>query len=263
MLKAILNGAGIREFGVAPMPPEQALLPCRGISRLPRGARAVVVCLFPYYSPGLAGNISRYAMVEDYHRVAGKMLSRACEALAGAYPAEFVPFVDSSPIPEVAAAVRAGLGVQGRSGLLIAPDYGTYVFIGEIVTDFPFDFSAPSQGSCRGCGQCERACPGNALKGGVVDTGRCVSDISQRKGELSPEQEELVKKGGLLWGCDRCQLVCPHNRGVKATHIKEFRENILTTVAFGQIRPLCKTRAFGFRGPRVLERNYRIVYGDD
>ena len=75
MLKQILNQAGIREFGICPMPPGDALLDCRAKSRLPENARSVIVCLFPYYSPGLAGNISRYAMVEDYHKVAREILS--------------------------------------------------------------------------------------------------------------------------------------------------------------------------------------------
>lgn len=263
MLKQILNQAGVREFGVCPMPPEDALLDCRAKSRLPENARSVIVCLFPYYSPGLEGNISRYAMVEDYHKVARQILAPACEALRQAYAAEFSWFADSSPIPEVSAAVQAGLGMRGRNGLLITPDYGTYVFLGEIVTDHLFDYSAPAQGSCLGCGRCEAACPGGALCGGAVDISRCVSDISQRKGELTPSETELIRAGGLLWGCDRCQLVCPHNREVKQTHIQAFQKNIVASVAYGQIRPLCKTRAFGFRGPRVLERNYHILYGDD
>lgn len=90
------------------------MLQCRAKSKIPEGAKSVIVCLFPYYSPELEqGNISQYAMVEDYHKVVGSYLSRACELLSQV-GGKFVPFVDNSPIPEVSIAYRPDLENKAR-----------------------------------------------------------------------------------------------------------------------------------------------------
>lgn len=100
----------------------------------------MLALLFPYRFPDddPGRNLSRYACVEDYHQAGGRVLRALAEDLAILWPGRaFEPFLDNSPLPEVYAAALCGLGVVGDNGLLIHPRYGSYVFIGTIVTDAP------------------------------------------------------------------------------------------------------------------------------
>ena len=117
-----LKEAGITEAGAVSFASCLPLLPCRAAARLPENAAAVIVCGFPYYIK-IEGqrNLSRYAAVPDYHRVVMAVLEPLCARLSAEFPGDFVPFVDNSPIREVDAAARAGLGVVGRNSLLLNP----------------------------------------------------------------------------------------------------------------------------------------------
>ena len=117
----ILQGREAYPFGIcrfADLPP---LLECRAKQRLPENAQSVLVCLFPYYTgEHPERNISRYAMVTDYHLIAGEYLQRFCEALRQQLPNNrFEPFTDNSPVPEVRSALLAGVGRRGKNGLLL------------------------------------------------------------------------------------------------------------------------------------------------
>ncbi len=265
MLKEIVNGAGISQFGVAAYADCLPLLPCRGQVRIPEGARSVIVCLLPYYVGDYPErNISRYTLADDYHTIGRGILEKIASRLGEVYPqGSFACFVDSSPIREVRAAYLAGLGVIGRNGQLIHPEFGSYVFIGEIVTNLEFPLSVPLPGSCLGCGACVRICPGRALKGdGTVEESRCRSYITQKKGELSPWEMESIRRGGMVWGCDLCTDVCPHNRGARKSDIPAFYENIVPVLTGENLAELKKRKALGFRGKGVLERNLAILAGE-
>ncbi|MDF2567010.1 MAG: hypothetical protein K0R90_466, partial [Oscillospiraceae bacterium] len=263
-LKEILLQHRITEFGVCAFPKKEQLIPCRAISRLPSEPKCVIMCAFPYYvGEPQPRNISRYAIVNDYHVVVKNILSSACEKLARCFGADFVPFVDNSPIPEVACAVQARIGFKGKNGLLINQKYGSYVFLGEIVTDFAFEPSSPLENPhCIGCNRCIRFCPTRALKTQPFDKDRCLSHITQKKGELSQEEQELIQKSGILWGCDKCQEVCPHNKEIPKTQLQDFLDDIVSFAEYERIEELVKTRAFGFRGADVVKRNYRIISGN-
>jgi len=263
-IKEAALSCGIPDCGTASFAECLPLLPCRAAERLPDNARTVIVCIFPYKTPDQPRNISRYAMVQDYHRVAGDMLQQLTERLITLYPDyRFAYFADNSPIREVDAALRAGLGVLGRNSLLIHPKYGSWVFIGEIVTDLPVDLPDHEKKDCIGCGLCEKSCPGGALANGKVDTLHCLSDITQRKGDLTAEEAELVKKGGSLWGCDICSEVCPMNRDSSLTPIPAFLTDIKPVLTREDLTRAVRFRAYGFRGPAPLRRNYTLLYPED
>ena len=78
---------------------------------------------------------------------------------------------------------------------------------------------------------------------------------------MTQQEIRMIKSGNLIWGCDICQEVCPHNRNVQLTEVPGFRDNQIAEVVYSQIKELVKTRAFGFRGSKVVERNYEILYG--
>jgi epoxyqueuosine reductase QueG len=238
------------------------LIECRQQRRLPERPKSIVVMLFPYYAGEYPNrNVARYAMADDYHGVCAAYLKAFAGMLQNAHPGHaFVPFVDVSPIREVEAARLAGLGAIGRHGMLINEKYGTRVFIGEIVTTLDMPASKPAEGSCLECGKCEAACPGGAIKQGKpIDKERCLSHISQKKGALAEEEQALLKKNGLAWGCDTCADICPHNRDPKPTPIDAFKKGLLPVLTLDNLEDALKTKPFNWRGRDVLVRNLGII----
>jgi len=185
------------------------------------GARSVI-CLAVSYAPAAspprrAGFVSRYARGRDYHDV----LKRRCQRLMrsiGRIGPDFVgrAFVDTAPVAERSLAAAAGLGWIGRNGCLLCPGLGGYIVLAEIVCNLPLVPDAPLEAGCGDCHACIDACPAGALLGdGLMDARRCLSYLSiEHRGRVEPESWPLW--GGRLFGCDRCQEICPHNRGVPA-----------------------------------------------
>ena len=249
-------------FGYAPVESAMPFLQCRALSRIPEKACSVIVLLFPYYTgPCSKRNISRYAMIPDYHMVAGQYLSQLCERLRREYPDNaFEYFTDNSPLREVSCANAAGLGVIGDNGLLIHPQYGSYIFIGEIVSDLPLAYSQPSKNHCLQCGICRKSCPNGAIgPEGAVDLSLCRSHITQKKGELTPFEQEQIVAGGLIWGCDICNDSCPLNRHVSITPIPEFLESVIPVMSEEDVISLLKTRPYNYRGQKTILRNFHLL----
>lgn len=240
---------------------EQLVIPgIRSASRIPQNAKSILVGLFPYNVGCKQDNLSLYSVIADYHDVAGEMLDSACQKLCEIFPKNsFVPFVDASPIAEVTAALKSGLGILGRNGQLITEKYGSMVFIGEIVTDLELNLVDNGIKSCEACGKCIDACPTGALSGSGFCKDICRSHFSQKKGELTEWETEQLKNGGLAWGCDICTLACPHNESVEITPIKRFYEDVQPTLTEQNIEILIKNRAFAWRGEKVLRRNLSIL----
>lgn len=235
------------------------LIECRAKSRLPENAKTVIVACFPYLLEDEEykdRNISKYAVVTDYHTVALGRLEKAAEMLRILYPDNhFAVFADNSPIPEVRAACGAGLGVRGINTLLITEKYGSYVFIGEIVTDLEIKTTDNKIKACIGCKKCIDACPVKAISEIAFNKKSCLSAVTQKKGELSAEEEKLMKECGCVWGCDICQDICPMNKNAAKTEMKEFLSSPVPHVSES-----CKLdgRAYEWRGRKVIERNIRI-----
>lgn len=264
MLEIIMLANGMSEVGVCAYESiADRLLPCMAKGRLPQNAKSVIMALFPYKVPGVEGNLSKYAVVPDYHEVAGRMLDGAVKALEHAFPGySFVWFVDNSPVPEVYAAALSGLGVVGDNGLLINQKFGSYCFIGSIVTDLDVPLTGGEIKGCQHCGKCREACPGGALREDSFDRSRCLSDISQRKGTLSAQDIALLRKNGLVWGCDVCQNVCPMNEGAADTYIEPFLQSANPNVTIDNLAT-ATDRAYLYRGRAVVERNINIFDNPD
>ena len=248
--------ANIREFSVCEFSfVSPLLIDCRAKTRLPKNAKSVIMAAFPYkVKAEPPKNISRYAAVKDYHIVCAKMLNDASEQLKKAFPNnEFEVFLDNSPIPEVAAANHSGLGLLGKNGLLINKKYGSFVFLGEIVTDLEL---IPDSGGekCLDCGRCISACSS------ITDKETCLSAVTQRKGELSGDEIARIRSGGSCWGCDLCSEVCPMNEKAEETYIKEFTLGYRNSFSPDEDR---EGRAYNWRGKAVIERNYKIITEKD
>ena len=250
-------------WGVCDFAPfAEHILPCRAAKRIPDGAQSILVALFPYYLGEDAyedSNISRYAVVPDYNDFLRDMLCEAAAELSELVPNEqFAAFCGNSPLPEVAAAVKAGLGTRGRNGLLLTERYGSWVFIGEIVTTMHLTPAEKELQLCDSCDLCIRACPTGALSESGFDDTLCLSAITQQKKPLTPQQEEMIRQTGCAWGCDICQKACPKNKGVMTTEIELFLNGVKTRAEHGED---LEGRAYGWRGAKVIERNLDILDG--
>jgi len=194
------------------------------------GLKSLIVFIFPYYTDDKDGNLGRYARFKDYHSVLGAILGDFTEYLKEINP-EYIFFqsADNSPINEKAAAALCGLGSIGKNQLLINETYGSYVFIGCILTNMPLRSAERETDifKCSECGECVRACPTGALSDGGFDKSLCLSYLTQKKGGMSEAQLQILKAGKTIWGCDLCQEVCPKNRGIQKTGIKDFKENLI------------------------------------
>ncbi len=228
--------------------------------------RSVIIFAVPYFAGTASGNISLYAVSEDYHYYFKELFGVLIPHLAQLFPTRrFRGFSDSSPIDEVKCALYARLGVLGDNSMLINEKYSSFVFLGEILTDIEYDkistFGEWRIEHCEGCGECKRACP--SKKHGL----ECLSSLTQKKGILDEASERLITDRGMAWGCDMCQLACPHTK-------KMLKEKIVTPIEFfHKNRIECLTtqrldgmgedefsrRAYSWRGRAVIARNLRLL----
>lgn len=230
--------------------------------------KTVLVAAFPYYAGERPGNLSLYARGLDYHTVVTGRLNTICNFLSEKYKnSHFLPGADNSPLPERQAAWRCGIGLRGKNGLVIVPPYGSYVFLGTILTDAELDLPEHTPApDCIGCGKCLSACPGNALGERGVEVSRCLSELTQKKGTLTAEEESLLKAHPLIWGCDRCQQVCPYNAHPALSPLLEFRERLVDNLVSADLEGLTNRtfrekygdRSFAWRGPAPLRRNLEL-----
>ena len=260
-LARIFAAEGIDQWGICSFQ-GLPLLPVGSRRRLPEDARSVIVILIGYYIGEYPNrNLSRYALVDDYHTVFGEKLGRVVENLWNLFKTHrFIQFVDASPIQEVLAAYRAGLGDVGQNGQLLNPVYGSRCFIGEIVTDLELPpFSGEPPKICTNCGACVSACPTSALSPQGFQKDRCRSWITQKKGKLTPWEARQIQLGGFVWGCDRCTDACPVNRGAAASRVPEFYQGVVPRLTPENAGPLCASKAYGWRGETLLLRNLRLL----
>lgn len=236
------------------------------LSRCGLSPRSMIVFLLPYYA-GETENLSRYAAARDYHIAIRALTGRLTDRLSFLFPgSQSVGFGDHSPIDERHAAIAAGLGILGDSGLLINETYGTYVFIADVLTDIPPEALGAIEPMplrrCEGCGACRRACPTGILRG---EGESCLSAVTQKKGELSEEECRLMRRCHTAWGCDLCQTSCPHNRAPVLTPLSFFREERITALTEEVLASMDKesfsSRAFAWRGRRTVERNVAVLEG--
>jgi len=165
-------------------------------------------------SPSEPGYIARFARGRDYHKV----LRRWCRELMDRLR-EIAPdfdgraFVDTAPVMERSLAAAAGLGWIGRNGCLVTEEFGSYVLLCEIVSNLPLAPGRPIESGCGDCDACVRACPTGALgEDGLVDSTKCLSYLTiEHRGQAT---KEMLNCNRGLYGCDICQEVCPHNRGL-------------------------------------------------
>lgn len=243
-------------------------------------ARSVIVVALNYYTPdqheenSKTGKVSRYAWGDDYHDVLKTRLESLLAWIREREPAAAGKIcVDIQPTLDKAWAVRAGLGWLGKHTNVITPEYGSWVFIGELLLNLDLEPDVTVvEDHCGTCTLCIDACPTQAIaEPYVVDSNKCISyaTIELR----TPELPELVQQGlsGWLYGCDICQDVCPWNRfeqKTSETRLEPRTGNV--NAELDQIMELTpETYAARFRGSAMkrakltgLQRNARALLSD-
>ena len=154
---------------------------------------------------------SNYAWGDDYHLVIKSKLFSLLEFIKNSNPSiKGLVCVDTAPIMEKVWAQRAGLGWQGKHTNLISTDFGSWLFLGEIIIDFELEHDDPfTKDLCGSCTACIDACPTHALGEYELDSGKCISYLTiEHRGDFSKGNDNL---DGWIYGCDICQEVCPWN----------------------------------------------------
>ncbi|MGL6105170.1 tRNA epoxyqueuosine(34) reductase QueG [Romboutsia sp.] len=235
-----------------------------------RNAKSIIVCAFPYYiGEDEESNLSKYCYGKDYHIVAKSIMEEISNHLIQRIDGfEYKIFVDNGPLVDRYLAYSAGVGYFGLNNNIITDDYGSYVFIGYIINNYEFNADEPLPKTCIKCGKCVEYCPGNALLGNFeMNPKRCLSYITQKKGDLDNDEIEALKENKKIFGCDICQDVCPHNKNIIKTNIDEFKNNIITKLEYEEINEISNKefkkkygdRAFSWRGKNIIKRNLELI----
>lgn len=150
----------------------------------------------------------------DYHMILKDRLTKLEEFIRTRVPeVKLKSMCDTGELSDRAVAERAGIGWSGKNCAIITPEFGSYVYLGELITNLPFEPDQPVENLCGDCNKCLEACPTGALvQGGQINAKRCLGYLTQTKDMIPDEFRKKI--GNRLYGCDSCQTACPKNKGI-------------------------------------------------
>ena len=192
-------------------------------------AQSVICVAVNYYTPTVhdpdteEGKISRYAWGDDYHIHVTKRIQMLFDCIKQLAPeSDGRYYVDTGPMMDKVWTARAGLGWQGKHTNLITKEYGSWVFLGEIITTLKLNYDTPMEDFCGTCTACVDACPTDAIREPyIVDSNKCISYLTiEHRGEIAESLGKNFEQW--IYGCDICQDVCPWNRFQQETEHQEF-----------------------------------------
>lgn len=235
--------------------------------------KTIISIAFPYiYNLHLNDEFyfSKYTISQDYHRVIRNYLNKIVnfiESLGG----NALAFVDSNSLPERYIAKLCGIGFIGKNNMVITEEYGSFIFLGEIITDLEMEESKELNISCGNCNACISKCPTKSVNENHCNPNICLSYITQKK---YIEDKWFEKLNGRIFGCDSCQLACPYNKKIKFSNLKEFKPLVyMEHINLEQLIMMdnkvfnekYKITSCGWRGKNMLQRNalinYTVKYG--
>lgn len=210
------------------------------------------------------GKFCRASWGKDYHHILRERLQKLASFIQERVPeAEISSMVDTGELADRAVAERAGIGWSGKNCAIITPEFGSYVYLGEMITNLPLPPDEPVEDLCGSCNKCVDACPTGALvQGGQLDANKCLAFLTQTKGFLPDENRNQIANN--LYGYDTCQLVCPYNKKMDVHHHPEMEPD--PEVVKPKLKPLLKmsNREFktkfgpiagSWRGKKPIQRN--------
>ncbi|MFP5502486.1 MAG: tRNA epoxyqueuosine(34) reductase QueG, partial [Candidatus Sericytochromatia bacterium] len=246
--------------------------------RLLPGVKSIVAVGMSYGMPdeakpeGLHGWLSRYCRGEDYHQLIEARMASLASWLEAALPGvKTYAHIDVGAPIDRAVAVRAGLGRHGKSTIMIAPGYGTWTFLGEILTTAPLPPDPPAVWNvCGSCTRCLDACPTGCLTEWAIDSTRCLGYLNQMDGAIPVEFRAPM--GDRLFGCDDCQDVCPYNKTAKMGLHPEYapeagagaHPSLLELLAMDEstFEARWGPTAAAWRGLETIQRNALVALGN-
>ncbi|MCJ9428133.1 tRNA epoxyqueuosine(34) reductase QueG [Kordiimonas marina] len=172
------------------------------------------------------GNISVYARGKDYHDIIKKRLKALGRYMAETWGCQLKVFVDTAPVAEKPLAAQAGLGWQGKHTNLVSREYGSWLFLGAILTDMELPVDAAHRDQCGSCQACLDACPTNAFPAPYqIDARRCISYLTiEHKGPVPEEFRKAL--GNRIYGCDDCLAACPWNKFAEVSREAAFHARV-------------------------------------
>jgi len=270
------------ESGYGPVPFEwQEVAERVDPDRILPGAQSIIAAGISYLmddpEPGAGatggprGWLSRYCRGQDYHQTLRVRLNQVAEWLQEQAPgARTATLLDTGPLLDRSVAERAGIGKWGKHTNLITPEYGTWVFLGEILTDLSLPPDEPVEAACGSCTLCLDACPTQCLTEWQLDATRCLSYITQIRGSVPPEYRAVM--GNRIFGCDDCQDVCPYNKRARRGLHPEFapvpeigaEPDLLTllTMTKSDFKRWFEPTAAAWRGKTTIVRNAIVALGN-
>lgn len=212
------------------------------------------------------GKITPNSWGMDYHYILQdklERLARGIEALTADF--EYKGMVDTGALVDTAVARRAGIGFIGKNGLVISKEFGSYMFLGELITNLEIEPDTPVDYGCGDCNRCVEACPTSCLLGdSTMDARRCLSFQTQDKGMMDLEFRKKIKT--VIYGCDICQICCPYNKGVASPPVVEIDPDLahpelipFLELSNGQFKKKFGMIAGSWRGKNILQRNAIIA----
>lgn len=216
------------------------------------------------------GMFARASWGEDYHHVLRDRLQKLESYILEKLPdAKLQSMVDTGELSDRAVAERAGIGWSGKNCAIITPEFGSYVYLGEMITNIPFAPDTPIEDQCGSCRACLDACPTGALvQGGQINAQRCVSFLTQTK-DFLPEVFR-TKIGNRLYGCDSCQTACPKNKGIDFHFHEEMEPNPevvkpllkpILSISNREFKETFGSLSGSWRGKKPIQRNAIIALG--
>ncbi|WP_027631611.1 tRNA epoxyqueuosine(34) reductase QueG [Clostridium hydrogeniformans] len=238
--------------------------------------KTIISVAFPYvhnFNNHKDVYFSKYTQGKDYHRVVKDYLGQICEFIES-IGGKAVPLVDSNALPERYIAALSGVGFIGKNNMVITKKYGSYVFLGEIITNLDLEASSNENlvneiknfTQCGECELCYKECPTKSINKVKKNSNICMSYITQKK---DLEKKWIKLMNGRLFGCDTCQSCCPYNNHIELSPIKDFQvidfmENVDLEEMIYMEKKTFKEKylntSCGWRGKPVLQRNALIAF---
>ncbi|MDO5725054.1 MAG: tRNA epoxyqueuosine(34) reductase QueG [Tissierellia bacterium] len=232
-------------------------------------AKSVITCAINYYYPYKYLEHEKYLISMssfglDYHKVLREKLESFVAILKRDYDFNYLIQIDSGPLIEREYSLKSGIGFIGKNCNLITK-LGSFVFIGLIILDRDVKLDYEKfKGDCKDCNICIKACPTKALSPYRCDASKCLSYLTQKKGELLASEQKLFKN--FVYGCDICQRVCPMNKNIKPNEHPEFQPMItslnreeIQNMSNREFKRQYQKHAFSWRGKGIILRNMDYI----
>ncbi len=197
---------------------------------------------------------SSVAVGTDYHIILKDKLKFISDYLIDNGYKSYIG-VDNNIYNERFLAYKAGIGFLGKNGMIINEKYGSFIYIGIILTDALFKYSNPLNKKCYECNKCIDACPTKSIKDNYINGQKCLSYLTQKR-NLSSDEEKYINE--CVYGCDICQNVCPYNKNVNEIEAEFVNAHEFLNMSKEEYIDKYKNSSSFWRGKKIIDRNINL-----